>query len=179
MSTGLKRSLAEAKRDAIDFRDMFTGRYDQWEIAGSVRRGKPEVGDIEHVVIPIGGLVFARMDELLPKDDGALFGGSSTIEKAVYPDGRHRWGPKYRGVMFRGFRHEVFLCSRHNWGSIFAIRTGPAEFSQRCVTELHKYGLRQHKGRIINATNDIFETPTEERFFELCGMPWIEPKERA
>lgn len=220
MSTGTKRPLDKALRDAQAFRDLFPNCYVHWEIAGSVRRCKHEVGDVEHVVVPIGGRLFDRMEELLP-DDG-LFGKPGVIEKAVYgvtkaaPDLRelgpmddeercwhgdataaaidqamsepvavavnrptHRWGPKYRGVIFNKFRHEVFIADERNFGSVLAIRTGPAEFSKQCVTDMQRLGFYHREGRVVNAMGDIIDTPTEERFFELCGMRWIDPSTRG
>lgn len=122
MSTGRKQSLGYAQRDAALFRDLFTLKgyqyWERWEIAGSVRRGKPEVGDIEHVVMPKfgkqGNELWMLLDSMLP-DDGIEAAG--IVEKAVYPNGTNRWGEKYRGVMFRGFRHEVFIADAMNWGN--------------------------------------------------------------
>ena len=179
MSTGDKRPLAKAREDARAFAALFKDQpHHRWEVAGSVRRGKAEVGDIEHVVWPVDPVAFrAAMDDML---GNPMFGTPAIIEKAVYPNGTNRWGDKYRGVMFRGFRHEVFLADRQNWGAILTIRTGPAEFSERLVTQLKASGrLRQQDGYVkYTATGDVYATPTEEAFFAACGEPWTEPGDR-
>lgn len=192
MSTGAKRPREEALSEAHEFRQLFIGCYANWQIAGSIRREKPEVGDVEHVVIPAmaGGpsgvdlfgdpvkadainMVLAEIDRL--EHDG-------TFARAVYSDGKNRWGEKLRGVMYKGFRHEVFLCTRENWGNILAIRTGPAEFSQRLLTNLQHRGYRQHLGYVLAVggptDGQVVPCPQEIDFLKLCGVPWIEPKDR-
>src|SRR5689334_8378943 len=99
MSTAtVKRSFAEALVDAEAFRDLFEGCYERWEIAGSLRRMKAEVGDVEHVVIPIFGevattsglfaekrranLIWHRLDELV---------AYRQVTKHLYSNG-FRWG---------------------------------------------------------------------------------------
>ncbi len=52
-TTSEKRDLASALADAQGFRDLFPpASYERWEFAGSVRRKRLSVGDVEHVVIP-------------------------------------------------------------------------------------------------------------------------------
>ena len=53
MSTGSKRTHAIAFADAESFRKLFpAAAFARWEFAGSLRRCRPDVGDIDHVVIP-------------------------------------------------------------------------------------------------------------------------------
>lgn len=193
-TTALKRPLAEAQADAEAFRDLFAECYERWTIAGSVRRGKSEVGDVEHVVIPtqrdriIPGSMFGemesvnallvRMDELL--DAGVLVKHTYDVNRADGTTGeRQMWGDKYRGIDFRGHMHEVFCATPAGWGAILAIRTGPADFSKRLVTSLHPRGLQCEGGRVkYKRDGKVYATPTEESFFVACGVPWLEPKER-
>lgn len=177
MSTGDKRPPAQAREDAEAFRAMFDGCYEQWTVAGSVRRGKPEVGDIEHVVIPrIGELttstgLYRENGNLLIERANVLVRGGK-IQKALY-NGSTRWGDLYRGCVFRDFKHEIFSADALNFGPILAIRTGPAEFSERLVTRLKARGeYRQHNGYVVKVL------PEERTFLELCGEPWTEPGER-
>ncbi len=186
MSTGTKRPLAEALKDAEAFRDLFDGFYARWEIAGSVRRKKPEVSDIEHVVIPCDGFM-RKMNELTAMDTGLFGGHSGPITRHVYKvhkaDGsivdQHRWGEKYKGCDFRGFNHEVFCADHDNFGAILAIRTGPAEFSEHLVTVIQSRGLRQSGGYVVyQRSGERYKVPTEQAFFEACGVAYIEPEQR-
>lgn len=176
MSSGDKRPLAEAIAAAEAFKALFAGMYDRWIVAGSVRRRKPEVADIEHVII--SGRVFNEMDQMLPVE--GLFPEPGVLTKAIYPNGTTRWGDKYRGVVYGGFRHEVFRATHDNFGCILTIRTGPAEFSERMVTQLRDAGnFRQQDGYIVSQHNgERLSVPSEEEFFRLCGCQWIQPEDR-
>lgn len=191
MSTGTRRTHAQAMQEAQDFANLFAGCFEKWTIAGSLRRHRPEVGDVEHVVIPafserpvglFGGdvqhrnILWDRLDAMVEKGE---------LEKAVYGEGEsNRWGEKYRGVLFRGFKHEIFCADAQNYGAILAIRTGSADFSQKLVTAM-KYGgrYRQQEGyvRYANGQNagEVRACGTEEEFFRMCGCQYVPPKERG
>lgn len=187
MSAGTKRPHARALADAEAFRDLFHGCYRQWQIAGSLRRKKPEVADVEHVVVPnyenidVGDGLFReqrkvnsiwhRMDQLVAE---------GRLTKHWYGNG-NRYGEKYRGVDFCGFNHEVFSATKETWGAILLIRTGPAEFSQRVVTRLRDGGMyRQIEGETIHVASGMpVEVPGEEAYLSLAGMSWVPPEGRS
>lgn len=156
------RPLAQAVADAEAFRALFPPAcYRRWEVAGSCRRGRPVVGDVEHVVIPAWGEVpatslFAEATDrvnLLWYQLEALERGH-VVSKHLYgsnPDtGRaiYRWGPKHRGADFRGFNHEIFTADADNWGSVLAIRTGPGPYSRMLVTRLQHNGYMNADGYV-------------------------------
>lgn len=185
MSDSPRMPLAAAEREASSFRAMFLDYCQRWEIAGSVRRQTETVGDIEHVAIPAfgpatpDGAMFPdpNANLLLHAMDRAVADGK--IAKAIYSDGHTRWGEKYRGAILRGVRHEVFLAEPDNWGAILTIRTGPAEFSKRLVTQLlDGRRLRQQGGFVRYEDGTIYPCRDEEAFFHVCGEPFVLPKER-
>lgn len=174
MSTTLtgKRPLAEAKADAETFRALFDGPpccYVRWEIAGSVRRGKPQVSDVEHVVIPeFVAIVTGLFDGTSDSTDQKNLLWCRLFElmqdrqlcKHIYGATGPRWGEKYRGVDFRNFNHEIFTADADNFGSILAIRTGPPEFSKMLVTSLRNQSRRQIDGYVWNCRH--CEHPSRE-----------------
>lgn len=127
--------------------------------------------------------LWSQLEEMTAAADDLLFGAGDAkpLTKAVYPDGTHRWGDRYRGVMFRGFRHEVFVADTANVGAILAIRTGPAEYSQRLVTRLRRDGkLRMDAGYVrLGDSDQVVAVPNERAFFALCLTPWIDPCKRG
>jgi DNA polymerase/3'-5' exonuclease PolX len=190
MSTGTKRSLSQATADAAAFVALFEGCYEVWTVAGSVRRRKPEVGDVEHVVMPkmgevevSGGLFPVRkvVNLLWHRLDGLIADG--TLQKHVYQTiigNQSRWGDKYRGVDFRGFNHEIFTAEKSNFGSVLLIRTGPADYSQAFVTRILAGGMyRQQDGYLVHiGTGEIVPIPDEETYCKMAGMPHISPERR-
>jgi DNA polymerase/3'-5' exonuclease PolX len=145
------------------------------EIAGSLRRLKPEVGDIELVAIP--------------KVETDMFGDVATAHQLDFVD----WdafgsvvknGHKYKQIALKvGVNLDLFIVTPPaQWGVQFMIRTGSAEFSHRLVTP-KKYGgmmpsnLRV-KGGAIWSSNHIIETPEEQDVFGLIGVPFIAPELR-
>jgi len=114
------------------------------EIAGSLRRGKKLVSDIELVLIE-------RFEE---KPGDGLFGGTVRVS-ALRPiidqlvrDGRVVTvmdGPsmkKLRIATVKSPLHvDLFIVSPAGWGYQLTIRTGPAPFSARTVTQRYKGGL--------------------------------------
>lgn len=188
MSTALaKKSLALAVNDAQAFRALFPfTAYKEWTIAGSVRRGEKFVGDVEHVVVPtittsaglFPGAAVEQVNELWAALDNMVQMG--TVRKAQYGQTLStRWGEKYRGVVFRGIKHEIFTADNDNFGAILAIRTGPAPFSTRLVSELRTRGLRQQDGYVTDAAGQRISAPDEMRYFWLCGVNYLPPEKRS
>jgi len=187
-TTTTKRDYATALEDAEAFRALFPpSTYRRWEFAGSLRRQRPEVGDIEHVIEPAVGDV-ERGDGLFtikePTNllwhhlDALLRGGHVT--KHVYGATGFRWGERYRGVDYRGFNHELFKADADNWGAILLIRTGPADYSERFVTRLKSGGMyRQQDGYVIHvASGRRVKVDSEERYFGLVGAEYVAPRFR-
>ena len=184
-TTALKRTLAEAIAEAEEFRALFPCNcYERWEVAGSVRRRRPEVGDVEHVIIPtwgevqIGGGLFDQTDRVnLLWHHAAALVEAGTLKKHIYGTTGFRWGPKYRGVEFRGHLHEMWTAEPGNWGSRLAVLTGPATFSREIMQRFNSAGMfRQEEGQLVRVeTGEPVPTPDEIYYFKLAGLPWIEP----
>lgn len=162
------------------------------EVAGSIRRGLPTVGDIEIVLLP----------RMYPPEDRDLFGNpvgepsdridtsiseANRIESCSSGTGRGAWlerlnkGKRYIKLRDRYLDLQIDLFVVRppaEWGPIFAIRTGSALFSQRLVTGLHRKGLRCRGGRVVDKRGRAISSPTEEMFFKLCGVEWTKPSER-
>jgi DNA polymerase/3'-5' exonuclease PolX len=137
------------------------------EIAGSIRRKKPEVNDIEIVAIP------------LPYNTGLFESGVASIINQ-WQKVKGELPCKYTQRMLPdGIKLDVFFAERDNWGLIYAIRTGSADFSHNVLAKrwvrmgYHSIdGYLNHKGVRIYVRE-------EAELFERLGLKWVEPEERV
>ena len=162
------------------------------EIAGSIRRARQDVKDIEIVAIP-------QWSDL-PGTGLTLFGGDEQRVNLLHrwslsgahdlqwikPGTRHvePWPPKPEGKYWRALAGErikldLFLATRDNWGIILAIRTGSAEFSQGLMTYAkHKTCYHVEGGHLRDHKGTALETREERDVFDALGIDWVEPGDR-
>lgn len=170
----LPLAVALARAEAL--RDALAPYCERIEIAGSIRRQRPHVGDIEIVAVP--KLLDAQRD---------LFGAESSrpsalwgyLDRVVPMQYRKKWGGKYRQyVETDEFPVDIFTARPETWGLILMIRTGSADFSQYVVTRLRERGTPSVEGRVVDAEGRAIPTPEEADVFHLAGMAYREPRER-
>lgn len=133
------------------------------EIAGSVRRQKPEVKDVEIVCIPRGR-------------DLAHFADTVNRWTKIKGEPSGRYTQRYHpdGIML-----DLFMTTPENWGAILLIRTGSADYSKWFMgTALPKAGYRQ-EGGYVRQNGVIVPTYEEEDVFRLAGVTWVEPEQRG
>lgn len=154
-------------------------------IAGSIRRGKTEVKDIELVALPIKHMLAEAFDLfgsteqresnlLIECVEELIASGTLKLDLVV-----RRNGAKYKRFMNEGIICDLFIVEPMNYGNILAIRTGNAEFSRALVTPRRQGGLmpgnmRQKNGYLWHG-DELIACPTEEKFFEALGIPFVEP----
>jgi DNA polymerase/3'-5' exonuclease PolX len=155
-------------------------------VLGSLRRGKPEVGDVEILYVPkLGeiqkpGEMFGSTGSLADNYINGLIG--SKLEKRPNVNGQFCWGEKNKLAIHKatGMPVDLFATTRENWWVSLVIRTGPKEFNIALIEAAKKRGLQLHAyGAFTDlATGEPIYPTSERRVFELAGMPWIEPEER-
>lgn len=79
-----------------------------------------------------------------------------------------------------GLDLELYLCHPPaQWGSLLAIRTGPAALGVLAMTNMKKRFLRHEDGRVLDTrTNTMVPTPEEADYFRLAGLEYLPPEER-
>jgi len=162
--TKQKIPLYEAEQIAQRVIAVLAPHCERIEIAGSIRRRKPEVGDIEIVASPkiITDLFGQPIEE--HELDTFDFSSIGTLEMG---------GHKYKKIaLTEGPQLEIL------------IRTGPAEYSHSFVTPKMYGGLLPSPLRVKDGAiwkNELLplETPEESDVYNLLGLPYVEPWERA
>lgn len=186
--------IREAKAIADDLVAMMIPHCHRIEIAGSIRRARQDVKDIEVVAIPRWN---TRPGSELP-----LFGGEPERVNLLHEwalKGVHDlqwikpgtntiqpWPPKPEGKYWRALagggriKLDLFLATHDNWGIILAIRTGSAEFSQALMTYAkHKTCYHVEGGHLRDRQGTALETREERDVFDALGIDWVEPPDRS
>ena len=163
------------------------------EVAGSIRRKKPEVGDIEIVAIPKMGVdLFGDCD---PKQDHLAArlmvmirdGAISKLPEINPEKTRPAWGQKYKKFFVTlndtlgEMQVDLFCCDAKNWGNMFTIRTGSSEFSAALIERIkNQTPYRQQDGYLVDTTRGtVLEVASEQDYFKLAGVGWVNPENRT
>jgi DNA polymerase (family 10) len=185
--------LEEAERHAVAIRELLAPAAERIEIAGSIRRRRPDVGDIELVAIPKfedepEGLWGEGQRRNLMAQRVAELKETGELEPALKPaEGEH-----YARLWYAPAGIQLDLFMVHNpaqWGLLLAIRTGSADFSSWLVTHARRQGFHVADGwlRAGLADHDSDKSPCqhqqlptydEGQLFEWLGLPAIPPDQR-
>ncbi len=190
MSQGQPVLLEQATTIAEELRRLLEPAADRIAIAGSIRRRKPMVRDIELVAIPryadVEGLfeIAERVDLLDERIRDKLATGTIAARqvevhrKGGAVESQERMGERYKALVFAGLPVDLFMATPDNWGCIFALRTGPGDWNVKLVTDCQRVFRRVEGGRVIAMGRPI-PTPEEVDFFSALGQPWVEPQDRS
>ena len=207
MSSGDRLPLAIAQAAASRLVSTLAPACERIEVAGSIRRKKAEVGDIEIVAIPkvqipaaqmdiFGGKVAAAPINLLDRLLDQLVAGKAITQRPPLSssDWKPLWGPKQKKFLV-GLREcdtpitlsskliqvDLFLATHDNWGSILTIRTGPQEFSTGIMVHINKVGQVQQKDGMLVSCNTgvMIPVPTEDAYFAAVGLAYVPPEKRS
>jgi DNA polymerase/3'-5' exonuclease PolX len=187
--------LATAQRLAARIRDELAPFCECIEIAGSIRRQRPEVGDIDVVCLPKGA---AGLHDL--------------IDRCQRTARCTKTGEQYRVfTLANEFQLDLWIAhagsedllghkTPANWATLLVCRTGSAEFNVMLARRAREVGLHwnPHAG-LMKLTGSAFvdgrgpdgkhwgaqvpigsylDTPTEENFFRALKLEFVRPEER-
>ncbi len=160
------------------------------KVAGSIRREKAEVKDIEVVAAPkwVDGAVadlFGESEQVNAAYQWAVDaeargevqwikpGPPPVTPWPLKPDGKY-----WRGLLPGGVKLDLFLATPENFGLIYLIRTGSSDFSKAVVTHALRCGMRVAGGQLLRS-DEVIPTPTEESVFEALGLAYVSPRNRT
>lgn len=154
--------LSEAKVIAEKYVEILKPFCKRIEIAGSIRREKLEVGDIEIVCIRDTKYLRRFVDEV------------NKIRKIKGdPLGKYT-----QRVLPEGIKLDLFMCDVNNWGLIFAIRTGSADYSHNVLAvNWVKAGFKSDEGMLYK-DNKVVPVYEEEDLFKMIGLVYVHPSKR-
>ncbi len=176
MSTGRKIPWQDAHDLGAEVADALRGTLLRLKAVGSLRRGVMNVGDLEFLAEPFF--------------DQDLFGGQPRPVLDPVRSALHGLGEWVKGgdrmmqitdVLGReGFKVELYIVHPPaQWGSLLAIRTGPKDLGQWCMTAMRRRGFIHDEGRVKRLDDGVtVQTPDEADFFKLAGVDMMPPRKR-
>ena len=172
MSTGEKVPLHVAQAEADVLVEKLAPHCERIEVAGSIRRKRPMVGDIEIVCIPkavMAGL-FGDEQERSP-DFEAVVDGMEAVKGS--PDGKYT-----QRITPLGTKLDLFMATFDNWGLILAIRTGSADFSGKILAHRWKQLGYTSIGGVLHRGGEQTYVREERDLFDMLGIEWVDPEDR-
>ena len=184
--------LSEAEDIGRELLELLRPGCIRLEVAGSLRRRSPEVWDIELVAVPRN----SPFDELAPAvargfANHLLAPGPPSKNMSRAPD-----GDRYKRLTHipSGCQVDLFIVRPPaDWGVIYTIRTGPANFSHHIVTVALMQGKKVEDGQLweikrsarwdlkapdcLKLLNKV-PCPEEVDFFRALGYKVIPPEQR-
>jgi DNA polymerase (family X) len=133
----------------------------QVEIAGSYRRGRDTVGDLDVLVCaPSGTGVFAALKRY---SDVREMTASGTT--------------KASGVLLSGLQFDVRVVARRSYGAALQYFTGSKDHSIRLRRRAQERGLKLSEYGLYRGAKRL-AGETEQGVYQALGLPWIAPELR-
>ena len=172
--------LEEARILAKNICDILSPCCQLIQVAGSVRREKAEVRDIDIVALP------KAVD--LP---GGLFGVAKVHEDRVWenliPKALFKWGFNLEASgqeLHRftrgedGFQVDVYRARLKTWGVILLVRTGSKEHNVKLCSLAKSKNMMLSASQGLLQGSNIVACRTEEGIFSALGLKFVEPRDR-
>jgi DNA polymerase/3'-5' exonuclease PolX len=165
--------LIKAKTIAYEVVAKLQPFCERLELAGSIRRGKPFVHDIDIVCIPANQGQFIQA----LKDMGKIEMGGEKLIRVKLPS----------------IDLDIYIATPSTWATLFLIRTGSKEHNIKLCSRAKSMGMKLHADgsglfRLVEQKSIFGEVaPREERIagdteqsiFEALKLQYLEPSKRV
>lgn len=156
-------------------------------VAGSLRRRKLKVGDVE--ILYIGTLVerpdprdwFKTIHVNQAEAEIAQLEITGVLERRQNVNGREAYGPKNKLMRHKrtGVPVDLFAATELNWFNYLVCRTGPAESNMAIAAKAQELGWRWNPyGPGFSRGAESRQMDSEQEVFKFVGLPYKEPWER-
>ncbi len=183
-----------AREKAEMLLELFSPLCQKIEIAGSIRRQKTTVSDIELVCVPY----------IAKTGIPTLFGNNGVqittplfqfLESSAQFFPFIKNGDKYKQFLFQGIKVDLFITTKEDYYRQLAIRTGSADYSHKVIATAWvklgwvgtAQGLRKRADCICTGKNQwevksknptIPQWESEQDFFQSLGLSYLHPSQR-
>jgi DNA polymerase (family 10) len=156
--------LEEAQTIADRVKEILTPYCDRIEIAGSIRRRKPLVHDIDIVLIEKADTALMLSSLLFTL--GVVRINGTDIKRLLLTD--------------QNISVDIYLATPATWATLLLIRTGSKENNIRLATTAKTRGwhLKANGDGLFDDENNRVAGDTEQSIYEALGIPYQEPENR-
>ncbi len=186
MSDKPKIPRAEAMQVAEEIVAHLKPCCERIAIAGSLRRGKPEVGDIEILLVP---KMTTRPDGLF---DQRIVSVADEVIEQLLNQGYFAKRPSKTGVFSWGVANklaihtaskipvDLFTTDAARWFVALVLRTGSKDTNLALTTGANRKNanLMAYGAGVKWSDGTVTQATSEQHVFEMCGVPYKEPKDR-
>ena len=164
--------LAKASKIALQLVDQLSPYCDRVSVAGSIRRQKPEVHDIDIVAM-------LNEDKLMK---GGYWDQRSLVPCLADPRAAAIGlnGPRIASFKYQSAQVDLYWATTETWATLLLIRTGSKEHNIKLCTLAKRRGFHLHAsgdGLFRNGTRIAWES--EQDIFRALDTPYIEPQKRG
>lgn len=158
-------------------------------VAGSLRRRRPTIGDVEILYIsrtetrPDPADLFRNVQVILVDEVIATLENAGVLERRTNTKGSEMFGEKNKLMRHRatGLPVDLFATSEASWWNYLVCRTGPAESNTRIATLAREKGYQwgpYSPGFTHLGNGRITRMKSEEAVFQFVGIPYLPPDQR-
>lgn len=141
------------------------------EVAGSIRRRKEKVNDIDIVVQPKPQSWVKAIKEIRRKF-GAITEKQGTKLATLYVPFESKEGQGHVQV-------DLYRASKRTWGILLLIRTGSAKHNIYLASLALRRGYRlAYSQGLLNEKGEVIASKTEREVFQELGLDYIQPEDR-
>jgi DNA polymerase/3'-5' exonuclease PolX len=165
-------ALAVARRLVDELRPA----CDRIEVAGSLRRQKDPVHDIDIVLLP------KHVPERFELGDSKPFERLliQLVEKRSLTPIRGKEKIKCFVATKTGVPIDVYVATRETWATLLLIRTGSKDHNIKLALRARELGmkLRASGDGIEDSTGQLIRVHAEEEIFKLLRLEYLSPEKR-
>jgi len=172
-----EHQLGEAQIAAEEIRQALEVVAERLEIAGSIRRRRPWVRDVDLVLIPQGEWIRDLQGIRQPMPGLSRWFDIPRLINDMA--GRIiRKGPPLIAAAVQGIQVDVYCATEETWGIQMLVRTGPKEFNVELCKRAQRLGMHLNPQTGIFKDEKCGASRTEKEILKALGLPFIEPVDR-
>lgn len=181
--------LAHAQNIASELIHILNPFCERIEVAGSVRRKKNIVKDIELVLIPRQEITFSGLfndEEVITYPiDKFITQHNDFFTLRLNKNGITSYGDKNKLLLYHHNKYgtialDIFTADQSNFMMVKFIRTGGAENNKKIAITANQLGmnLRIYESCFVDKRGFKYPMSSEEQIYKFLDLPYLKPEER-